>query len=191
MTLYSSVNAGEKEATWWSPAAFSKNHVLPFCEGRRLPHPENITGHDEPPVDTPPVPGESTVTRPPGPSGKEPIKVEPDVPRRMRGKTRIVSTDQSSLIPTHHRSKQNETQMIPQPITAWSYCVEGYAKTCARRTQQWDRRGFRPQHIKGGLFPGYRDEVMTFLHTMVRIMAEGSIPCPVVSWIAQVRRSQP
>ena len=55
---------------------------------------EDITGQDEPPVDSPLVPGGSSVTKPRGPSGGEPMEVEPDVRRRMRGKTRTVSTGQ-------------------------------------------------------------------------------------------------
>ena len=42
----------------------------------------------------PPAPGESTVTKPSEPSGGEPMELEPDVRRRMRGKTQKVSTDQ-------------------------------------------------------------------------------------------------
>ena len=45
-------------------------------------------------MDIPPELGESTVTKPPGRSGEEPMEVEPDVRRRMRGETRTVSTDQ-------------------------------------------------------------------------------------------------
>ena len=48
---------------------------------------EDITGQHEPPVDSPPAPGESTVTQPPRPSGEEPTEVDPDVRKRMRGKT--------------------------------------------------------------------------------------------------------
>ena len=63
---------------------------------------EDITGQDEPPVDSPPVPGERTVTKPPGPSGEEPMEVEPDVSlRRMRGKTRTVGTDHQTAPPSN------------------------------------------------------------------------------------------
>ena len=44
--------------------------------------------------------------------------------------------------------------------------------------------GLRPQHIKGGLLPGYRDEVMRSLHTVVQIMTEGNIPGAVAPSIA-------
>ena len=62
---------------------------------------EDITGQDEPPVDSPPVPGERTVTKPPGPSGEEPMEVEPDARRRMRGKTRTVGTDHQTGPPSN------------------------------------------------------------------------------------------
>ena len=56
------------------------------------PH-EDITGQDEPPVDSPPTQGESTAT---GPSGREQMDVEPEARRRMRGKTGPVSPEQST-----------------------------------------------------------------------------------------------
>ena len=53
----------------------AKEHVTEHMRklGDRLLHDggfsyEDITGQDEPPVDSPPVPGESTVTKPPGPA---------------------------------------------------------------------------------------------------------------------------
>ena len=52
------------------------------------------TGQDEPPVDSPPARRESTVTKHLGPSGEGPMEVDPNVRRRMRGKTRTVSTEQ-------------------------------------------------------------------------------------------------
>ena len=79
-------------------------HMRKLGEGLPLdgafPH-EDITGQDEPPVDSPPVPGESTVTKPPRPSGEEPMEVEPDVHRRMRGETRTVSTDHPTAPPSN------------------------------------------------------------------------------------------
>ena len=44
--------------------------------------------------------------------------------------------------------------------------------------------GLRLQHIKGDLLPGCRDELLRSLHAVVRIMAEGNILGPIVSWIA-------
>ena len=58
-----------------------------------------MTGQDEPPADSPPVPGESTVTKRPRPSGEEPM--EPDARRRMRGNTQTVSTDQTTAPPSN------------------------------------------------------------------------------------------
>ena len=55
---------------------------------------ENITGQDEPQVDSSPATKESTVARPSASSGEDPVEVEPDVRRRMRGKTRTARTDQ-------------------------------------------------------------------------------------------------
>ena len=73
---------------------------------------EDITGQDEPPVDSPPVPGERTVTKPPRPSGEEPMEVEPDGRRRMRGKTRTVGTDHQTAPPS------NATTDTPRQETA-------------------------------------------------------------------------
>ena len=52
---------------------------------------EDITGQGEPPVDNPPVPGRKHNDQTPK---TEPMEVEPDVWRRLRGKARTVSTDQ-------------------------------------------------------------------------------------------------
>ena len=40
--------------------------------------------------------------------------------------------------------------------------------------------GLRPQHIKGSLLPGYRDELVRSLHAVVRIMVDGNIPGTIV-----------
>ena len=66
--------------------------------GERLLHEgdfsyEDITGQDERPVDSPPAPSENTTT---GPSGKGQMDVDPEVRRRMRGKTRPISLEQST-----------------------------------------------------------------------------------------------
>ena len=67
--------------------------------GERLLHEgnfsyEDITGQDEPPVDSPPAQGENTATRPPGPDGEGQMDVNPEARRRMRGKTRLTSLEQ-------------------------------------------------------------------------------------------------
>ena len=54
-------------------------------------------------MDSPPELGESTLTKPPGPTEEEPMEVEPDVRRRMQGKTRTVSTDQPTA-PSSNRT---------------------------------------------------------------------------------------
>ena len=61
--------------------------------GERLQHEgdfshEDITGQDEPPVDSPPTQGENTATGLPGPDGEGQMDVDPEARRRMRGKTR-------------------------------------------------------------------------------------------------------
>ena len=45
---------------------------------------EDITGKDDPPVDSPLAPGDSTVSKPPGPSGEGPMEVGPDARRRKK-----------------------------------------------------------------------------------------------------------
>ena len=67
--------------------------------GERLLHEgdfsyEDITGQDEPSVDSPPAEGEKHSDQTPGPGGEGPMDVEPDVRRSMRGKTGTVSTEQ-------------------------------------------------------------------------------------------------
>ena len=72
--------------------------------GKRLLHEgdfsyEDITGQDEPPVDSPPAPGETTATRPPGPDGEGQMDMDPEARRRMRGKTRLISLEQPTVPP--------------------------------------------------------------------------------------------
>ena len=54
---------------------------------------EDITGQDEPPVDSPLAPRENTAT---GQSGEGQMDVDPEARRRMRGKTRPISLEQST-----------------------------------------------------------------------------------------------
>ena len=48
---------------------------------------EDITGQDEPPVDSPPAPEENTATEHQKPDGERHMDVDPEFRRRMRGKT--------------------------------------------------------------------------------------------------------
>ena len=74
--------------------------------GERLLHEgdlshEDISGQDEPTVDSPPAPRENTVTRPPGPNGEKQTDVDPETQRRMRRKTRPVSPEQPTISPVN------------------------------------------------------------------------------------------
>ena len=74
--------------------------------GERLLHEgdfpyEDITGQDELPVESPPAPRENTATRP---SGKRQMDVDPEARRRMRGKTRHISLEQSTSSPVNAKT---------------------------------------------------------------------------------------
>ena len=62
---------------------------------------EDITGQDEPPVDSPLAPRENTAT---GPGGEGQMDVDPEARRRRRGKTRPIRLELNSQ--QAHRSKQ-------------------------------------------------------------------------------------
>ena len=69
--------------------------------GERLLHEgdfsnEDITGQDEPPVDSPPAPEENTATEHHKPDGGGQVDVVPESRRRKRGKTRLTSLEQPS-----------------------------------------------------------------------------------------------
>ena len=69
--------------------------------GERLLHEgdfsyEDITGQDEPPVDSPQEPEENTATRHQKPDGKGQMDVDPESRRRMRGETGLTSLEQPS-----------------------------------------------------------------------------------------------
>ena len=71
--------------------------------GKRLLHEgdfscEDITGQHEPPVDSPPAPGENTAT---GPDGEGQMDVDKEARRRMRGKTRSISLEQPTSSPVN------------------------------------------------------------------------------------------
>ena len=66
--------------------------------GERLLHEgdfsyEDITGQDEPPVGSPPAPGENTVT---GPEGERQMDVDPEDWKRVKEKNRTVCPEQST-----------------------------------------------------------------------------------------------
>ena len=44
--------------------------------------------------------------------------------------------------------------------------------------------GLRPQHLKGALAPGHRDEVVSLLHWLVRLLANGLVPTSNTSFFA-------
>ena len=74
--------------------------------GERLLHAsgfsyEDITGQDEPPVDSPPAPGENIATGHQKPDGEGQMDVDPEEGRRMRGKTRLISLEQTKVSPVN------------------------------------------------------------------------------------------
>ena len=69
--------------------------------GERLLHEgdfsyEDVTGQDEPPLGSPPAPGENTAT---GPDGEGQMDVDPEARNRMRRKTRPISLEQPTGSP--------------------------------------------------------------------------------------------
>ena len=70
---------------------------------------EDITGQDEPPVDSPTAPEENTATRHQKPDGEEQLDVDPNSRRRMRGKTRLIGLEQPSA-PTANKSPDTTQQ---------------------------------------------------------------------------------
>ena len=70
---------------------------------------EDITGQDEPPVDSPTVPEENTATRHQKPDGKRQMDVDPASRRRMRGKDRLIGSEQPSA-PTADTSSDTTQQ---------------------------------------------------------------------------------
>ena len=70
---------------------------------------EDITGQDEPPVDSPPAPEENTATERQKPDGEGQRGVDPESQRRMRGKTRLTSLEQPSA-PTANTSLDTTQQ---------------------------------------------------------------------------------
>ena len=70
---------------------------------------EDITGQDEPPVDSPPAQEENTATEHQKPSGEGQMDVDRESRRRMRGKTRLTSLEQPSA-PTANTSPDTTQQ---------------------------------------------------------------------------------
>ena len=70
---------------------------------------EDITGQDEPPVDSPTVPEENTATRHQKRDGKGQMDVDPASRRRMRGKDRLIGSEQPSA-PTADTSSDTTQQ---------------------------------------------------------------------------------
>ena len=122
-------------ATVWiayrgSVVEYARSQVRPFTEddeaahehitehmrdlGERLSHEgdfsyEDITGQDEPPVDSSPAPEENTATEHQKPDGEAQMDVDPESRRRMRGKTRLTSLEQPSA-PTANTSPDTTQQ---------------------------------------------------------------------------------
>ena len=114
--------------------------------GERLLHEgdisyEDITGQDEPPVDSPPAPRENTAT---GPSGEGQMDVDPEARRRMRGKTRPISLEQSTsplvnasfeAAPQEaERKHDDKRRRIDEPVSP--------VHSCPRRSLNIDPRAF-------------------------------------------------
>ena len=74
---------------------------------------EDITGQDEPPVDSSPAAEENTATEHQKPDGEGQMDVDPESRRRMRGKPRLTSLEQPSAPTANTRpdttnKRQNE-----------------------------------------------------------------------------------
>ena len=97
--------------------------------GERLLHEgdfsyEDITGHDEPPVGSPPAPGENTAT---GPDGEGQMDVDPEARSRMRGKTQPISLEQPTSSPVNaspdatpqeaERDNDDKRRRIDEPVS--------------------------------------------------------------------------
>ena len=87
---------------------------------------EDITGHEEHPVDLP-TPGENTATRHQKPDGGGQMDVDPESRRRMRGKTRLTSLEQPSAPPASaspdttqqeaERDHDDQRRRIDEPVS--------------------------------------------------------------------------
>ena len=112
--------------------------------GERLLHEndfsyEDITGQDEPPVDSPPTQGESTATRPPGRDGEGHMEVDPEGRRRMRGKTQPISLEQPAGSPVDarpdatpqeaERDHDDKRRRIDEPVSPDSTVAQDEAPT--------------------------------------------------------------
>ena len=85
---------------------------------------EDITGQDEPPVDSPPAPRENTAT---GLDGEGQMDVDPEARKRMRRKTRPISLEQSASPPVNanldatpqeaERDHDDKRRRIDEPVS--------------------------------------------------------------------------
>ena len=73
----------------------------------------DITGQDEPPVDSSPAPEENTATENQKPDGEGQVDVDLEFRRRMRGKTRLTSLEQPSA-PTANTSPETTQQQTKE-----------------------------------------------------------------------------
>ena len=100
---------------------------------------EDITGQDEPPVDSPPAQGENTATGPPGPDGEGQTDVDPEARRRMRGKTRPTSLEQTTVSPVNassdatpqkaERDHDDKRRRIDEPVSPVSTVAQDEVST--------------------------------------------------------------
>ena len=129
-------------ATRW-PQFGSHEHVTEHMSDlrERLLHEgdfsyENITGQDEPPVDSPPAPRENTAT---GPGSEGRMDVDPEARRRMRGKTRPISLEQSTSSPVNaspdaapqeaERDHDDKRRRIDEPVSPVSTVAQDEVST--------------------------------------------------------------
>ena len=97
---------------------------------------EDITGQDEPPVGSPPAPGENTATVS---DGEEQMDVDPDARRRMRGKTRPISLEQPTSSPVNastdatpqeaERNHDDKRRRIDEPVSPVSTVAQDEVST--------------------------------------------------------------
>ena len=66
----------------------------------------------------------------------------------------------------------------------WSHSPRSPSKKPSFRLRRSRPAGPPPTTHHKGVFLEYIDELMSYLHSMVRLMAEGDVPAPITSWIA-------
>ena len=100
---------------------------------------EDITGQDEPPVDSAPTQGENTATGPPGPDGEGQMDVDREARRRMREKPRPISLEQPAGSPVDarpdatpqeaERNHDDKTRRIDEPVSPVSTVAQDEVPT--------------------------------------------------------------